>query len=146
MTSIFEKNLKFAKQLYTEIINHTENPKKPVIYLIEIGSIGELYYRFYIGKASKGIIRPMKHYPKFVNNYEDNIYRKTYKNGEIIGERKSWRKKVHIPLSEARKSGKNIKLTMINVDIDKLDIIEQTMKKENIKKHGFEKTLNSISF
>ena len=88
----------------------------------------------------------MKHYPKFVNNYEDNIYRKTYKNGEIIGERKSWRKKVHIPLSEARKSGKNIKLTMINVDIDKLDIIEQTMIKENIKKHGIEKTLNSISF
>ena len=38
MTSIFEKNLKFAKQLYTEIINHTENPKKPVIYLIEIGA------------------------------------------------------------------------------------------------------------
>ena len=87
----------------------------------------------------------MKHYPKFVNNYENNIYRKTYKNGEIVGERKSWRKKVHIPLSEARKKGMNIKLTMINVELENIDLIEQKMIKENVEKYGIEKTLNSVS-
>ena len=142
---MFEKYLKYAEKLYTEIINSTENPNSPVIYKIEIGNIGDLNYKFYIGKASKGIIRPMKHYPKFVNNYENNIYRKTYKNGEIIGERKSWRKKVHIPLSEARKKGENIRLTMINVEMNELDNIEQKMIKENVEKYGIENTLNSVS-
>jgi hypothetical protein len=142
---MFEKNLKYAEKLFTEIINKTENPKYPVIYKIEIGNIGDSDYKFYIGKASKGITRPMKHYPKYVNNYENNVYRKTYKNGEIVGERKSWRKKVHIPLSEARKTGKSIKLTMINVEINELDIIEQNMIKENVEKYGIENTLNSFS-
>jgi|TARA_B110000090_G_scaffold181713_1_gene207397 hypothetical protein len=142
---MFEKNLKFAKILFTEIINETKNPKGAVIYKIEIGNKENSEYRFYIGKASKGIIRPMKHYPKFVNNYENNIYRKTYKNGEIVGERKSWRKKVHIPLSEARKKGMNIKLTMINVELENIDLIEQKMIKENVEKYGIEKTLNSVS-
>ena len=142
---MFEKNLKFAEVLFTKIINKAENPKGAVIYKIEIGNIENSEYKFYIGKASKGIIRPMKHYPKFVNNYENNIYRKTYKNGEIVGERKSWRKKVHIPLSEARKEGMNIKLTMINVELENIDLIEQKMIKENVEKYGIEKTLNSVS-
>ena len=137
--------MKFAKELYTEIVNNTINPKSPVIYKIEIGNIGDSEYKFYIGKSSKGITRPMKHYPKHVNNYENNIYRKTYKNGEIIGERKSWRKKVHIPLSKARKDGLKIKLIMINVQLNQLDIIEQKMIKESVEKYGIENTLNSVS-
>ncbi|MGV6830522.1 MAG: hypothetical protein ACWA5P_03040 [bacterium] len=139
-----EKNLKYAQKLFTEIINKTNNPKSPVIYKIEIGNFGDSNYKFYIGKASKGIVRPMKHYPKFVNNYENNIHRKTYRNGEIVGERKSWRKKVHIPLSEARKNGESIRLTMINVELDELDSIEQKMIKDNIEKYGIESTLNSV--
>ena len=141
---MFEKCLKCANKLYTEIINNTEDPMAPVIYKIEIGDTGEPSYKFYIGKASKGVVRPMKHYPKFVNNYENNIFRKTYKNGKIVGERKSWRKKVHIPLSEARKNGEKIKLTMINVSSKEIDLIEQKLIKENIEKYGVDRTLNSI--
>jgi hypothetical protein len=77
---MFENNLKYAGKLFTKIINNTQNPKHPVIYKIEINNIGEHDYKFHIGKASKGIIRPMKHYLKFVNNYENNIFTKTYKN------------------------------------------------------------------
>ena len=81
---MFEKNLKFAKELYTEIVNNTINPKLPLIYKIEIGNIRNSEYEFYIRKASKSITRPMKHYPKYVNNYENYIYRKTYKNVKLF--------------------------------------------------------------
>lgn len=141
---MFEKNLKVAELLFTEIIDNTKDPNGAVIYKIEIDDIDSLYYKFYIGKASKGIIRPMTHYPKFVNNYENNIYRKTYKNGKVVGERKSWRKKVHKPLSEARQKGLKIRLTMINVDLANIDAIEQNMIIENINKYGVAKTLNSV--
>jgi len=141
----FDKYLKYAEKLFTEIIDNTDNPKAAVIYKIEIGNIQSSDYKFYIGKASKGILRPMKHYQKFVSNYENKVYRKTYKNGEVIGELKSWRKKVHIPLSEARKKGKNIRLTMFNVELTELDKTEQKMIKENIQKYGIENTLNSVS-
>lgn len=145
MNLMFEKYLKYAEQLLTRVINNTDNPKYPVIYKIEIGNVEDSDYKFYIGKASGGIKRPMKAYLKFVNNYENNIYRKTYKNGQVIGMRKSWRKKVHIPLSEARKSGKAIKLTMTNAEKSELDALEQNMIRQHVEKYGENCALNSVN-
>jgi hypothetical protein len=145
MNKVFEKNLKYATKLYTEIFDNTVNLNAPVLYKIEIGNIEELDYKFYIGKASKGIKRPMKRYPKCISNYENNVFRKTYKKGEVVGIRPSWRKKVQIPLSEAKKSGIKIKLTMINVELENIDTEELKMIKENVGKYGIEKTLNTVS-
>jgi len=128
--------------MYTNIIDNTINKKSPVIYKIEIATPGDIDYMFYIGKASKGISRPLKKYPKCVDNYENNKFRKTYKNGEIVGVRPDWRPHVHIPLSEAIHSNKSITLTMINVELSELDSVEQTMITELVTVYGKEKTMN----
>lgn len=128
--------------MYTTIFDNTYNNNLPIIYKIEIGLSHEPDYMFYIGKASKGTSRPLKTYPKCVRNYENKIYRKTYKNGQIVGKRPSWRPHVHIPLYEAFRLNKSITLTMINVSLKDLNTIEKSMISELVSVHGKEKTMN----
>jgi hypothetical protein len=134
--------IKEVKDMYTHIIDNTVDKKAPVIYKIEIGSPEDVDYMFYVGKASNGISRPLNKYPKCVDNYEKGKFRKTYKNGEVVGLRPDWRTHVHVPLSEARQSNKSITLTMINVELSELDTVEQTMITELVAIHGKEKTMN----
>jgi len=105
--------------MYTEIINPV-NKLLPLIYKIEISKPGSEDYLVYIGKSKNGVSRPLKYW-NFVKNYELGKLRNTYKKGKIVGQRNSWRKGVHVPMAEAKLSGKTIKLTMYNVEADHLD-------------------------
>jgi len=129
--------------MYTEIVDNTQAKNLPLVYTIEIGQPEDEFYKFYIGKSSKGHNRPLKKYPKNVSNFESNIFRKSYKNGKIIGKRPAWRKHIHPVLSKAKRMSWAIKLTLDPVDsIYELDVFEQLKLNIMIKKYGIDKTLN----
>jgi len=129
-------------EMYTEIIDNTENNKAPLIYIIEIGRPEDEYYKFYIGKSSAGHNRPLKKYPKSVRNFENGRYRKTYKGGEVIGTRPAWRDNVHPILSEAKKMGWPIKVTLEPIKEEELDSAEENKIFEMVSKWGSDKALN----
>lgn len=128
--------------MYTEILDFTESKDQPLIYKIEIGNPSDNFYRFYVGKSSRGHKRPLKKYLKCVKNFENNKYRKIYRNKEIVGTRPAWRDNVHPHLSEAIKNKWPIKLTMQPSSLQNLDFDEKTILHENIQNHGKERTLN----
>ena len=131
-------------KFYNEIDDQTTDNKSPVIYIIEYGEGND--FRIYIGKAKGGTSRPLNTYRKCVQNYEEGKQRVTYKkiNGDWhkVGSRNAWRDHVHRPLSEARKAGVPIKLTMFNVAASELDSTEDQMILDAFYKYGGERMLN----
>ena len=128
--------------MYTEIVDNTKFKSDPLVYTIEIGEPGDVFYKWYVGKSSNGHARPLKKYPKSVRNYETDRYRKTYKGGEVIGTRPAWRKHIHPQLSEAKQNGWSIKLTLDPAPIKDLDNLEQLKINEMVTKYGTDQALN----
>ena len=126
--------------MYT-IVNYPESNKLPVIYKIEIGSLDSDEYLVYIGKAKAGVKRPLKKYWSCVKAFETNKFRKTYKEGKVVGTRQAWRDNIHIPMSKAKALGIPITLTMFNVSLEELDAQELKSINEIVKLHG-DKVMN----
>lgn len=126
--------------MYTEI-NWPEDKKAPLIYKIEIGTLDSDEYMVYIGKAKGGVKRPVKKYWSCVRNFETNKFRKTYKDGKIVGTRQSWRDNIHIPMHKAKALGLPITLTMFNVILEDLDTIELKSINEIVNMYG-DKVMN----
>jgi hypothetical protein len=79
--------------------------KKPLIYLLEIVDLeGVVRYR-YVGKASGGAERPLRHYPRNVRNY---LLGKPYRKGKPTEFRA-----VHIRLADAVRWGWLVRLYLL---------------------------------
>ena len=127
------------KTIYSNIIDNTTNSKGKVLYTITTSN-----GLFYVGISEKGTTRPLKHYTKGVNNFINKTFRKTYKNGEIVGTRPSWRD-LHEKLNECILNGDEITLTMKNIECDtreELCKMERETLKEMMIEKGVTNTLN----
>ena len=116
------------KTFISEIeVSEDFNAKLPVIYHFEV-TVGDEVYK-YIGKASKGATRPMKHYMRHVNSFLQGKtrVRKNRKTGvkRVVND---WRENVHPIMAKSD----NIKLKMINVELAEIDVVETAMIKDMV--------------